>query len=354
MKQPLSTIFFAILLLRMNVSAMGTADLVRTFVYDDYLYTYIDTESLEHPLTKLEAKVGIQTFPVSGTLETVEQAQSPITYLLLVDNSTSMPSFKNEIISFTKTLTQFGGKNTRFHLATFGDSFSLCSEDMSRELADQVAEIPFDERVTRLHAGIGHAVDHLESIPRQGNELRVLVVLSDGVQYDPQNSITYEALLDQVSASDVMLHSVGFGKDNSALAKLRQLSEASGGSHQVVNKEVTPENAAVQLKELNGKLRITKFDLSGCETFGEDIPVSVTFFSGAELLCQVETILSIPEIDVPQLPVSPTESRNSLQPDVLMDKAGEDGQSATRVVFITGGAVTIFLIAITANYKRKH
>ena len=52
-------------------------------------------------------------------------------------------------------------------------------------LAGAVEAIPMDETVTRLHSSIGAALDYLDGLPRQGSELRGLVVLSDAVQYDP-------------------------------------------------------------------------------------------------------------------------------------------------------------------------
>lgn len=154
-------------------------------------------------------------------METVRRAGSPVTYMLLVDNSNSMPPFREEVAAFGAELTQAGGENTRFILAAFGDDFDLISEDVSaEELAERMDSIPFDETVTRLHTSMDHALDYLESRPREGNELRAMVVLFDAVQYDPNGGVRYEALLERPKASDVMLHSVGFGDDRASLDKL--------------------------------------------------------------------------------------------------------------------------------------
>ncbi len=59
--------------------AAGPAEIVRAFVYEGTLYTYISMDGMEKPITKAEAKVGGQTFSASGRLETVRQAGAPVT-----------------------------------------------------------------------------------------------------------------------------------------------------------------------------------------------------------------------------------------------------------------------------------
>ena len=87
-----------------------------------------------------------------------------------------MPPFREEVAAFGAALAQTSGENTRFLLATFGDDFGLISGDVSAgQLAEQIAAIPFDETVTRLHTSMDHALDHLEALPREGNELRAMV-----------------------------------------------------------------------------------------------------------------------------------------------------------------------------------
>ena len=222
--------------------AGASAQIIRAFVYDGTLYTYMSIDGTEKPVTKAEVKIGSQTFAASGRLETVRQAGSPVTCLLLVDNSNSMPAFRQEAEDFAESLAQSGGENSRFILAAFGDTFAIAGEDVpAEELAEAVKSLPLDEKVTRLHTAIDQAIDYFESVPREGNELRCLVVLSDGVQYDPNGGIPYEELLEKVEQSDVMLHSVGLGDDIQALESLGKLAGASGGLHQVLDGALSPQ-----------------------------------------------------------------------------------------------------------------
>ena len=279
------------LLLSMVVSlpafAAGSANVVRTFVYENNLYTYVELNEIERPVTQVEAKIGGQSFSASGRLETVRQAGYPITYLLLVDNSNSMPPFREQLLEFCQGLSEASGENTRFVLAAFGEEFQILDEGLTAEtLEGPLSEIPLDETETHLHSSIDEALDYFEGLPRNGNELRAVVVLTDGVQYDPLGGVSYEELLERVRHSDVMLHSVGFGSDSEALDSLGQLSEASDGTHQVLSQSLLPKEASEALSDAGGRLMVTSFDLTGCSAGGQAEEISFTFAANGTLLCR--------------------------------------------------------------------
>ena len=283
------------LLLCGQALAAASAEPVRIFVYEDTLYTYMELEGVDSPITQVEAKIEGQSFPATSRLETVRQAGFPITYLLLVDNSNSMPPFREQLNAFGRGLAENSGENTRFILATFGDEFQVISDSVpAEELEAQLAAIPLDEPVTRLHTSMNSALDYLEAMPRQGTELRSVVVITDGVQYDPLGAVPYEELLERISHSDVMLHSLGMGSDSEALASLGRLTEASGGLHQSLADGLGGESAAKALSDAGGDLMVTGFDLAGRAAPGEDQEVSFTFASSGALVCRGEAVVDIP------------------------------------------------------------
>ena len=283
------------LLLCGQALAAASAEPVRIFVYEDTLYTYMELEGVDSPITQVEAKIEGQSFPATSRLETVRQAGFPITYLLLVDNSNSMPPFREQLNAFGRGLAENSGENTRFILATFGDEFQVISDSVpAEELEAQLAAIPLDEPVTRLHTSMNSALDYLEAMPRQGTELRSMVVITDGVQYDPLGAVPYEELLERISHSDVMLHSLGMGSDSEALASLSRLTEASGGLHQSLADGLGGESAAEALSDAGGDLMVTGFELAGRAAPGEDQEVSFTFASSGALVCRGEAVVDIP------------------------------------------------------------
>ena len=283
------------LLLCGQALAAGSAEPVRTFVYEDTLYTYVRLEGIDSPITQVEAKIGAQSFPASSRLETVRQAGFPITYLLLVDNSNSMPPFRTQLEEFCKELAADSGENTRFILATLGDQFQVVNENVPADsIGEQLAAVPLDETVTRLHTCMNSALDYFETLPRQGTELRAMVVITDGVQYDPLGGVPHEELLERLTHSDVMLHSLGMGSDSEALDSLGKLTESSGGIHQVLTGSLTAGTAAKTLTDAAGELMVTGFDLGGQAAAGENQEVSFTFASSGTLLCRGEAAVDIP------------------------------------------------------------
>lgn len=270
--------------------------------------------------------------------ETVRQAGFPITYLLLVDNSNSMPPFREQLNAFGRGLAENSGENTRFILATFGDEFQVISDSVpAEELEAQLAAIPLDEPVTRLHTSMNSALDYLEAMPRQGTELRSMVVITDGVQYDPLGAVPYEELLERISHSDVMLHSLGMGSDSEALASLGRLTEASGGLHQSLADGLDGESAAEALSDAGGDLMVTGFDLAGRAAPGEDQEVSFTFASSGALVCRGEAVVDIPGDgsagDGAGQAESPAESSGENPDESSAESSGENpGETASEPV----------------------
>ena len=303
---------------------------MRTFVYEDTLYTYVRLEGIDSPITQVEAKIGAQSFPASSRLETVRQAGFPITYLLLVDNSNSMPPFRAQLEEFCKELAADSGENTRFILATLGDQFQVVNENVPADsIGEQLAAVPLDETVTRLHTCMNSALDYFETLPRQGTELRAMVVITDGVQYDPLGGVPHEELLERLTHSDVMLHSLGMGSDSEALDSLGKLTESSGGIHQVLTGSLTAGTAAKTLTDAAGELMVTGFDLGGQAAAGENQEVSFTFASSGTLLCRGEAAVDIPGEEDGQTAAAGDESESAAEGETAAGtSAGADEDAA--------------------------
>lgn len=360
MKRLLSMLAALVLAVILSVpaGAAASAEIVRAFVYDGMLYTYVTVDGADKPITKAEAKIGTQTFSASGRLETVQQAGSPVTWLILVDNSNSMPAFRQEVDAFTGSLAQSAGENARFIVATFGDAFSVAGEDVpAGELSEQIGGIPFDEKVTRLHTAIGQALDYFEELPRERNELRCMVILSDAVQYDPDGGIPYEELLERVSRSDVMLHSAGLGDDQEALDSLGRLANASGGLHQAIG-PLTAEEAGAALAENGNGWFVTGFDLTGCAFSGGTERVAVTFAAGAELVCRAEAEVELPaqegvEAPPPAQTLPLPDDQPSASSGTVLPEEGTPETGSGWMVLLVIAAIAVLAAALAAVLLAK-
>ena len=285
-------------LLGTTAMAAAQAELVRAFVYDQTLIAYVDITGTDQPVTKAEAKIGGQSFPASQAMETVRQAGAPVTYLLLVDCSTSMPAYAGEVAAFAGALAEGGGENTRFTLATFGEEFVVAAEDLTaEELPQAMADLSYEAQGTRLQSGIQGALDYFEAIPRQGGELRSMVVLTDAVEYDPIGETTSDETLQRVENSDVMVHALGFGFDEASLESLFSLVEASGGSCWQAGSQTEATQAAEDLAEKTGNLFVTGFSLGTYRTEGGETEVSITFASNGELMAKAERQVVFPVME---------------------------------------------------------
>ena len=106
MKRILPLLMAALLLpaLSLGAAAAGQAEIVRAFGVGETLYTYVDLGEGGQPITRAEATLDGRTFQTTGRLETVRQAGSPVSYLLMVDASTSMPGFQEDVVGFAEGL----------------------------------------------------------------------------------------------------------------------------------------------------------------------------------------------------------------------------------------------------------
>lgn len=348
-----------------SVLAAAQAELVRAFVHEGTLTVYVDLSGAEQPVTKAEAKIGNQSFPASQTMATVRQADAPVTYLLLVDCSTSMPAYGEEISAFAAALAEGSGENTRFTLATFGEAFAVAAEDLTAaELPEAVASLPYEARSTRLHSGIQGALDYLEAIPRQGGELRSMVIFTDAVEYDPTGETTYEETLQRVEDSDVMVHALGFGDDEASLESLFTLVEASGGSCFQAGDEETAAQAARTLAEETGDLFVISFSLGGYQTEGGETAVSVTFASNGELMARAERQVAFPamEGEAPAEDVPPAADPPAETPETTPAPSGSGAEATGEKSFgwlplAAGGVllvvIVVVVVAVAAGRRKR-
>lgn len=347
-----------------SVLAAAQAELVRAFVYDQTLVAYVDITGTDRPVTKAEAKIGNQSFPASQAMETVRQAGAPVTYLLLVDCSTSMPAYAGEVAAFAGALGAGAGENTRFTLATFGETFAVAAEDLTAaELPGAVADLPYEARSTRLHSGIQGALDYLEAIPRQGGELRSMVVLTDAVEYDPAGETTYEETLQRVEASDVMVHALGFGDDEASLESLFTLVEASGGSCFKAGDQEEAAQAAEELTEETGDLFVIGFSLGTCRTEGGETAVSITFASNGELMARAERQVTFPALEgeTPAGDVPPSAETPAETPEAAPTPSGGAAETEEKdlgwLPLAAGGVllavIVVVVVAVAAGRRRR-
>lgn len=283
------------LLLCTAVLAAPTASIVRAFANEDTLYTYLRLETDGQVVTAAEAKLNGAICGAASNLGTVQQMQSPVHYLLLVDNSTSMTQYAPQIETFAAELAENAGENSRFTLAVFGETFSLLAERIGADtLGEQVQAVAYDARASRIQEGIAGALAYFSALSRENQELRCIVALTDGVAYDPDNSKGGMELSDSLLKSDALFFSVAFGDDADAQAALMQMTADSGGDAWSVTEAQSVQDAADALLQACRSLYVMSFALPVTIQAGE-ASLTVIFSANGALLCRALGTVSIPE-----------------------------------------------------------
>lgn len=158
---------------------------------------------------------------------------APVTVGLLVDSSGSMQHNRDLILAAAATFVERNNPHDEVFGLTFNDDvrpalppgtqFTSDPHVLRQALADTITT----SGRTALYDAIADGIDYLAS---GRHERKVLVVVSDGG--DNASEATFDQILSQVRASNVVIHAVGLvdpAEPDANPKRLRQLAEASGG-----------------------------------------------------------------------------------------------------------------------------
>lgn len=209
------------------------AAVVAQFRQGGALYILADLEEWPDALGA-ELKIGDLPNGLSASMRPTRLPESglPVSYLLLVDCSTSMRYYKEKVDAFAEGLASADKTGAAYEVASFGDGFHLLAEGLDAEaFVEETGKIVYDDQRTDLSNGILDAVDYLTTRPRQPGELVNLVVVTDGVPKDsdgsPALSEAAEALEENPS---ILVHTIGVGgaSDLTALGRGAHVQLARG------------------------------------------------------------------------------------------------------------------------------
>ena len=208
----------------------SSLSVTQAFVQGETLYVYLPVE--EGLTAELYGAEG--SIPAANGVQAVGEAETPVSYYLLVDDSQSMRSMKRKIESFASSLAQSSEAGTRFAVLTFGESLEVVQEktqDADGALA-ALRGISYDGQMTDLPRGVLDALAYLESEPREEGELVEAVLISDGVTEEAADSPGLEAAQERASGASVVLHTLGLATARDVSAQgLSELSSLGKGVH---------------------------------------------------------------------------------------------------------------------------
>ncbi|BCJ99212.1 FHA domain-containing protein [Anaerocolumna chitinilytica] len=234
---------------RADQAEFGTdVRIVQAFGQDSELYAYVNIpkEKENNSLTVDALLDNTKTFKQSEPMVKTIKGTMPVSYLFMIDISTSMPGFKNNINTFVQRFVSQSGKNCSFALGSFGDKFELLCDftHKKNKLEDALNTLQYDVKQTSLYTSLSNAIDYLDMRERTEGELYNIILISDGIEAD-KNGITQGEVVEKIKSSAVLVHTFGLptkSTDDSdkkesveALKILGAFARTSMGIHTVLN-----------------------------------------------------------------------------------------------------------------------
>jgi len=217
----LSAVLLIVLLCPAGLKAEGDTvfTAVSSYYMEGTLYSFVQAEG-QADVGQWEAELIINKLNMgeSHAMDSqVADSEGEVSYLLLVDGSTSMRSYGAWIRDFADSLLRAEKREAKFAVAVFGDHYEVIAEGLkeSKELKAALKELDYGQSATDICGGLTDALDYLSGQARQAGELVNLILLTDGVPYSKADSDgggvspqDLERLL--ADTPEVVVHTLGF------------------------------------------------------------------------------------------------------------------------------------------------
>lgn len=216
----------ALLMPRASAAGGESAILASQFRQDGFLYVFTALKEWPDGLTaELRSGDLARDIPSAEQPRRAADSGTPVSYLLLVDCSTSMARYQSQVTNLTRKLAEADETGAVFTVAIFGELFRTMGSGLSGDEAVKAVEaINYIAQRTDISQGILDAVEYLHIRQRQAGELVNLVVITDGIpRYSEDSPAVPEVarILDETPS--ILVHTVGFGSSTAGLSLLVSL-----------------------------------------------------------------------------------------------------------------------------------
>lgn len=200
----------------------SAVSVVSAYYHDGFVSTYVKAKKPSKVSdTMLLAEINGKTSR-DELFRQPNNSSSRVTYMFLIDASTSMPYYKERInAAATSLLKAENARSKKITVAVFGEKFKVIKADMtkSKKITETLNKIKYNHEATDISGGVKSAVKYLSSRISKQDEIVNLVVLTDGIPYiknskNPQEAIKKAAKKTKsvISKShEVVIHTIGFG-----------------------------------------------------------------------------------------------------------------------------------------------
>ncbi len=166
-----------------------------------------------------DLSVGVNSSEKQKLKMTVNNSTAKVNYLLLLDASTSMPTYKSSIVSLVKGINK-KSKTACYTLAVFGEKFKVVSKNIksASKLIDAINAVEYTESATDIAGGLCDAIDYASTYNRKINEIYNVVLVTDGIPYLTSYEGDYSSAIKNCAKNikkkiaahpEIIVHSVG-------------------------------------------------------------------------------------------------------------------------------------------------
>lgn len=254
------------------------------------------------------------------------EMDSTVNYVFLIDVSTSMPYYKEQIGRIADSLLKNEKCRINASVATFGEKFTLVKHGLNNaeKIIAVVNGLDYTEEATDISGGLSDAFDYISDHEMKENEVYEIILITDGIPYyendnTEENISKVNNLLKEkiVSTPEVIVHSVCFGNWDEDIFKAVSLGT---GLHESVSSENTPEQIGGSISEFTDNLYFISMK-NPINLYSERISVSFFSFYNHQV-CDLENLRNYDQIDFDFLPFG--EEVDSLPTSSPEEKSDEE------------------------------
>ena len=230
MKKKITSLFLAFILimpfaLSFNVSAASDSPAEQTASYylGNNFYSFLNPDDeLEFLNTKINLKIDDSINPTTVYPKKLTDTDTQVSYLFVIDASTSMPAFAERVRDVADGLLKAEKQKFSVSVATMGENFEVLEADISskEQALELIDGIQYVQEASEICDGILDAVSYLKSKTPQPGELMNIVVITDGDVYLSDTGRSPDAIARVAEAtkttiediSEIAIHTVCFGQ----------------------------------------------------------------------------------------------------------------------------------------------
>lgn len=229
-KKKITLIFLTFLLIMpfgssFNVSAATDqpAEHAAAYYLDKTLYSFVNPYNESEFLnTKINFLVDDTLNEVNAHPTKLTDTDTLVSYMFLIDASTSMSAYKEKVHSIADGLLNNEKQNVSVSVATMGEKFDVIEENITgkEHALEVINKIQYIQNASEICDGILDAISYLKDKTPQPGELMNIVVITDGDVYMSDTGRSPEAISRIANAtktiiediSEITIHTVCFGE----------------------------------------------------------------------------------------------------------------------------------------------